>query len=121
MSPAKDCVDRRDVLGGLHGPRGGAGRDRSRVGPLPGPRESVAIQLWPKEIGADYLIARTGRGAEREAAEDLSEALGGLPLAHEQATAYCERLEIPLAGASRPRRCRCSIPRVTRRPSITTS
>jgi hypothetical protein len=49
------------------------------------------------EIGADYLIARTGRGAEREAAEDLSEALGGLPLAHEQATAFCERLEIPLA------------------------
>jgi len=54
----------------------------------------VEIRLWPKEIGADYLIARARRGAERTAAEALSEALGGLPLAHEQAAAYCERLEI---------------------------
>src|SRR5262249_49167562 len=44
-----------------------------------------------------YLLVRTGREREREAAEDLSETLGGLPLAHEQAAAYCERLEIPLA------------------------
>jgi hypothetical protein len=47
----------------------------------------VEIRLWPKEIGADYLIARTGRERERAAAESLSEALGGLPLAHEQAAA----------------------------------
>ncbi len=57
----------------------------------------LEIRLWPKEIGADYLIARTGRDREREMAEALSEALAGLPLAHEQAAAYCERLEIPLA------------------------
>jgi tetratricopeptide (TPR) repeat protein len=57
----------------------------------------VEIRLWPTAIGADYLIARTGRTAERGAAEALSDALGGLPLAHEQAGAYCERLEIPLA------------------------
>jgi tetratricopeptide (TPR) repeat protein len=57
----------------------------------------LEIALWPKEIGADYLVARTGRAAERRAAEALSEALGGLPLAHEQAGAYCERLEISLA------------------------
>ena len=38
-----------------------------------------------------------GRVAERPAAEALSQALGGLPLAHEQAAAYCERLEVPLA------------------------
>jgi hypothetical protein len=62
-----------------------------------GVAEPVEIRLWPKEIGADYLVARTGRETEREAAEALSEALGGLPLAHEQAAAYCERLEIPLA------------------------
>jgi hypothetical protein len=49
-------------------------------------------------IGADYLIARTGRTSERPAAEALSEALGGLPLAHEQAAAYCERLDISLAN-----------------------
>ena len=35
--------------------------------------------------------------AEREAAVALSEALGGLPLAHEQAAAYCERLDISFA------------------------
>jgi hypothetical protein len=43
------------------------------------------------------LIARTGRAVEREAALALSQALGGLPFAHEQAAAYCERLEISLA------------------------
>jgi tetratricopeptide (TPR) repeat protein len=57
----------------------------------------VEIGLWPKNIGAEYLVARTDRAAERAAAEALSEALGGLPLAHEQAAAYCERLEKPLA------------------------
>ena len=31
----------------------------------------VEIRLWPKEIGADYLVARTGRAAERAGAEAL--------------------------------------------------
>jgi hypothetical protein len=57
----------------------------------------LQIDTWPIEIGADYLISRTGRNAEREAALALSNALGGLPLAHEQAAAYCERLEVPFA------------------------
>jgi tetratricopeptide (TPR) repeat protein len=57
----------------------------------------VEIRIWPKAIGAEYLMVRTGREGEREAAEALSEALGGLPLAHEQAAAYCERLEKSLA------------------------
>jgi tetratricopeptide (TPR) repeat protein len=61
----------------------------------------VEILLWPKEIGADYLMARTGRAAEHDAALALSEALGGLPLAHEQAAAYCERLDISLAEYAR--------------------
>ena len=80
-------------------PRGGAARVlvTSNAHAWRGVAEPVEIRLWPKEIGADYLIARTGREEEREAAEALSEALGGLPLAHEQAAAYCERLEIPLA------------------------
>jgi tetratricopeptide (TPR) repeat protein len=56
----------------------------------------VAVGTWPKTTGADYLVVRTGRPEEREAAQALSEALGGLPLAHEQAAAYCERLEKPL-------------------------
>jgi hypothetical protein len=62
-----------------------------------GVAEPLAISLWPKEIGADYLIARTGRETERAAAETLSHRLAGLPLAHEQAAAYCERLEMSLA------------------------
>jgi tetratricopeptide (TPR) repeat protein len=57
----------------------------------------VEIRIWPKSVGADYLQVRTGREGEREAAEALSDLLGGLPLAHEQAAAYCERLERPLA------------------------
>ena len=56
--------------------------------------EPVEIALWPTDIGADYLVARTGRPHERIGALALSEALGGLPLAHEQAAAYCERLEV---------------------------
>jgi tetratricopeptide (TPR) repeat protein len=54
----------------------------------------IEIQQWPKETGADYLIACTGRENERAAAEALSAALGGLPLAHAQAAAYCERLSV---------------------------
>jgi tetratricopeptide (TPR) repeat protein len=51
----------------------------------------VEIGVWAKKVGADYLIVRTGRDKERPAAEALSETLGGLPLAHEQAGAYCEQ------------------------------
>ncbi|UYO54669.1 tetratricopeptide repeat protein [Rhodopseudomonas palustris] len=57
----------------------------------------VAIKVWSKEVGADFLMARAGRPDERDAALALSEALGGLPLAHEQAGAYCGRLGISLA------------------------
>jgi hypothetical protein len=53
--------------------------------------------VWSKDIGADYLIARTGREAERIAAATLSNTLGGLPLAHEQAAAYCEQLDVSFA------------------------
>jgi tetratricopeptide (TPR) repeat protein len=57
----------------------------------------VEIEVWPPEIGASFLIERTGRSDDRAAAVTLSEALGGLPLAHEQAAAYCERLGISLS------------------------
>jgi tetratricopeptide (TPR) repeat protein len=80
-------------------PRGGAARVlvTSNAHAWRGVAAPVEIRLWPKDIGADYLIARTGRTAERAAALALSETLGGLPLAHEQAAAYCERLDLPLA------------------------
>jgi tetratricopeptide (TPR) repeat protein len=61
----------------------------------------VEIRVWPEEIGADYLIARAGREAERTSAKALSRALEGLPLAHEQAGAYCERLHISFADYQR--------------------
>jgi hypothetical protein len=56
----------------------------------------VEIRVWPKEVGAEYLIARSGR-QERADAEALSVALGGLTLAHEQAAAFCERTGASLA------------------------
>ena len=58
---------------------------------------TIELGLWPKETGADYLIARTGRAAERPEAELLSEVFGGLPLAYEQAAAYSERLGVSFA------------------------
>jgi len=81
-------------------PRGGGARVlvTSNAHAWRGVAAPVEIRLWPKEIGADYLIARTGRTGERSAAEALSEALGGLPLAREQAAAYCEHLDISLAN-----------------------
>ncbi|MFZ1961914.1 MAG: tetratricopeptide repeat protein [Roseiarcus sp.] len=82
-----------------HLPPGGAARVlvTSNAHAWRGIAAPVEIRLWPKEIGADYLIARTGREKERADAEALSQALGGLPLAHEQAAAYCERLDVSLA------------------------
>jgi hypothetical protein len=84
-------------------PRGGAAKVlvTSNAHAWRGVAETVEIRLWPKTIGADYMIARTGRAAEREAAEALSDALGGLPLAHEQAAAYCERLHVSLGDYGR--------------------
>lgn len=40
----------------------------------------VEIEVWPKQIGADYLVARTARSDEYDTALSLSEALSGLPL-----------------------------------------
>jgi WD40 repeat protein len=79
-------------------PRGGAAHVliTSNSSNWRGVAEPVAIAPWPTQIGADYLIARTGRTAERDAAEALSQALGGLPIAIEQAAVYCERLEVSL-------------------------
>jgi hypothetical protein len=84
-------------------PRGGGARVlvTSNAHAWRGVAASVEIAAWPKQIGADYLIARTGRETERTGAEALSMALGGLPLAHEQAGAYCERLHISFAEYSK--------------------
>ncbi len=81
-------------------PRGGAVRVliTSNAHAWRGVASPVQIRVWPRDIGADFLIARTGRMAERTQAEALSQALGGLPLAHEQVAAYCERLDISLGA-----------------------
>ncbi|WP_052402549.1 tetratricopeptide repeat protein [Muricoccus aerilatus] len=86
-----------------HLPRGGAARIlvTSNAYDWRGVAQPVEIFVWPGTVGADYLIARTGRVAERKVAEALSDALGGLPLAHEQAAAYCARLEIGFAEYGR--------------------
>ena len=61
----------------------------------------VEIEVWPNNVGADFLMARTGRRSELDAGLVLSEAFGGLPLAHEQAAAYCERIGVSLADYRR--------------------
>ena len=55
----------------------------------------IEVAVWPKEVGADYILRRTARPAgERTEGEKLSQALEGLPLALEQAAAYCETLNV---------------------------
>jgi len=53
-------------------PRGGAAKVlvTSNAHAWRGFAAPVEIRVWPKETGADYLIARTGRGKEQNAAED---------------------------------------------------
>jgi len=80
-------------------PRGGAARVliTSNFHAFRGLAEPLEINLWPEDTGAGYLITRTGRTDERGDARALSRALDGLPLAHEQAASYCDRLGIPLS------------------------
>jgi NB-ARC domain-containing protein len=61
----------------------------------------IELRPWSPEIGADFLIARTGRDNERVAAQSLSVELGGLPLAHEQAAAYCAHLRVSFSDYQR--------------------
>ena len=96
-----NAIDPRELMPYL--PPGGAARVlvTTNAHSWRGLAEPVQIRFWPKAVGADFLIARTGRAAERDAAEALSKTLGGLPLAHEQTAAYCERLGVSLADYAR--------------------
>ncbi|MEM7295318.1 MAG: tetratricopeptide repeat protein [Pseudomonadota bacterium] len=60
----------------------------TRVRKLAGLAE-VPLEQWEVETARDYLLKRTGE-KDVEAATELAEALGGLPLACAQAAAYCE-------------------------------
>jgi tetratricopeptide (TPR) repeat protein len=57
---------------------------------------SIALFPWPKGVGSKFLLAHgsAGRFAKAEA---LSAALGGLPLAHAHAVAYCKQLGVSFA------------------------
>ena len=53
--------------------------------------------LMPPDFPKALIETRVGDADERAESERLSEVLGGLPLALEQAAAYCEELEIGFA------------------------
>jgi hypothetical protein len=57
----------------------------------------IAIDVWPREVGADYLITQTGLHDQLDTALTLSQELGGLPLTHEIAVRYINRHNISLA------------------------
>jgi tetratricopeptide (TPR) repeat protein len=61
----------------------------------------IEIDVWPKETGAEFLIARTTPPHDHTEAETLSIELEGLPLALEQAAAYCEGLRVDFAEYKR--------------------
>lgn len=58
-------------------------RDLAQLGPV------LALDVFDDDVGAEYLVERTGRPTERTEARRLSQALGGLPLALSHAGAYC--------------------------------
>src|SRR5258706_689026 len=95
-------------------PRGGAARVlvTSNAHAWRGVAAPVEIRLWPKEIGADYLVARTGREKQRATAEALSEALGVCRSLTNKpppiASGWTFRLQ-STANASKPRRRSSSI------------
>ncbi len=51
---------------------------------------TIELEVWSPDMGSAYLHARAGRADDASGAIGLSEALGGLPLAHAQAAAYCQ-------------------------------
>ena len=62
----------------------------------------VVLKAWVTEMKETPCASNNSTSyRERAYAEALSVALGGLPLAHEQAAAYCERLEISCADYTR--------------------
>jgi hypothetical protein len=86
-----------DALAGLLPPVGG-GRVliTSRNALWPG-GQGLEVPVLDLEAAAGFLTARTG-DTDRQAAAGLAEAVGGLPLALEQAAAYTEATGNSLAG-----------------------
>jgi hypothetical protein len=61
------------------------------------PGQALEVPVLDLEAAADFLVTRTG-DADRRAAAGLAEAVGGLPLALEQAAAYAQATGNSLAG-----------------------
>jgi hypothetical protein len=59
--------------------------------------QALEVPVLDTEVAAGFLADRTG-DPDRQAAWDLADTLGGLPLALEQAAAYIEATGITLAG-----------------------
>ncbi|CAE6960881.1 toll/interleukin-1 receptor domain-containing protein [Paraburkholderia domus] len=58
---------------------------------LGGLARRIELKLWPKELGAEYLLTHTGPNNERADAEALSEAFDGLPLALALIAGFCDK------------------------------
>src|SRR5262249_20934484 len=61
------------------------------------PEQGLEVPVLDREAAGDFLVTRTG-DADRQAAAGLAEAVGGLPLALEQAAAYAQAAGTTLAG-----------------------
>ena len=76
--------------------RAGAGADHHQNQHSP-PGQALDVPVLDREVAAGFLVNRTG-DADRAAAGELAEGLGGLPLALEQAAAYMQATGTTLAG-----------------------
>ena len=61
------------------------------------PGQPLDVPMLDRDVAAGFLVSRTG-DPDRQAARDLADVLGGLPLALEQAAAYIQALGGILAG-----------------------
>ena len=61
------------------------------------PGQAMDVPVLDRDIAAGFLVDRTG-DPDRQAARDLADQLGGLPLALEQAAAYIQATGMTLAG-----------------------
>jgi hypothetical protein len=61
------------------------------------PGWAVEVPVLDPEVAAEFLVTRTGDG-DQQAARELADELGGLPLALEQAAAYIQVTGTTLAG-----------------------
>ena len=79
-------------------PPAGPGRvlitSRNQIWP---PGQALVVPVLDPQVAVEFLVSRTG-DADRRAARELADVLGGLPLALEQAAAYVQASGETLAG-----------------------